>query len=393
MSINATSKSYAWWILIILTLVGIALSAHLTYVHIGVYLIDNFVSGCNINQHFNCESVALSQYAVFLGVPTSIWGIIGYLFMLILSIIGLTQKHRQTSPVYAMLVLTTGFSITVGVVLAYLSHTQLSTICPTCAITYGISLLMFIFALLTLKTDHISISQTIISLFRWLPKNVHYMLLPVIGLVILMPAYPKYWEAGHRAAASGFKDMTRGVEKDHHWIGSRDPRVTIVEFADYQCPYCSIAHFAVRDLVRQYPNDIRLFHRHFPLDHNCNPSISRPFHPSACLMARAAYCAGLQQKFWPANDLLYKNGRKFDDTQLPDMMAKLGIDMPTFTQCMDSDKAHQAIVSDLQDGQRLGVQGTPFFFVNGELHKGGVEQLKQKIIDMLKQPRQNTSPR
>ena len=157
----------------------------------------------------------------------------------------------------------------------------------------------------------------------------------------------------------------------HPWIGARDPELTVVEFSDYQCPFCSRGHRIMRTLVRAHPTVIRLVHRHFPLDEACNPIIDRPFHRRACYYAALAVCAGEQKKFWAANDYLYTHGR--DQAPVgPDLLAQqLGLDLPELNECLER-RASDAMKGDLEEGVRLNITGTPTFMVDGKLYPGRV---------------------
>ncbi len=156
-------------------------------------------------------------------------------------------------------------------------------------------------------------------------------------------------------------------------IGPETARVTIVEFGEYQCPYCGKAYETVLKVLEDYPNDVRLVYRDFPLD----------FHQSAVPAAVAANCAGDQGKYWEYHDLLMKNQRALAESDLNGHAETVGLDIDTFKGCLASPGDHVAeVLEDLEDGKRLGVTGTPAFFVNGIFLNGAVpyEQFKD-IID------------
>jgi protein-disulfide isomerase len=138
--------------------------------------------------------------------------------------------------------------------------------------------------------------------------------------------------------------------------GSAQPKVTLVEFADFECPACGAAFPVVKQVVAKYQNDLRYVFRHFPLDQ----------HKNARLAAQAAEAAGAQGKFWEMHDLLFQN----QSTLSPDVINGLGIelklDMEKFTQEVTAEAYKAKIEKDLTDGQTLGVNSTPTFYLNGK---------------------------
>lgn len=143
--------------------------------------------------------------------------------------------------------------------------------------------------------------------------------------------------------------------------GNPNAPVTIVEFSDFQCPYCSKAEGTLKDLLAKYDGKIKLSYRDFPM---------RGLHPRAQRAAEAARCAEEQGKFWEFHDALFADQSKLDDAGLQTTVQKLGLDEKAFQTCLSSGKFTAAISRDLQDGTKAGVAGTPGFFINGEFVNG-----------------------
>ncbi len=131
--------------------------------------------------------------------------------------------------------------------------------------------------------------------------------------------------------------------------------VTIVEFSDYQCPYCSRAEATVQDVVKKYGDKIRLVYRDYPLS----------FHQNAQVAAEASECAKDQGKFWEMHGAMFANQAKLAAADLIETAGGLGLDKDKFKACLDSGKKKAEVQKDFQDGQKYGVSGTPTFFVNG----------------------------
>ena len=154
--------------------------------------------------------------------------------------------------------------------------------------------------------------------------------------------------------------------------GNKNAPVTIVEYSDYQCPYCSRHHATLKKIMESYPNLVKWEYKHFPLD---------SMHPYARITAEGAECAGDQGKFWAYSDLLYENQKSIKNEIIPQLAEQLGLDMDEFTSCISSGKYKEKIANDLTEGQKRGVKGTPGNFVNGIELKGAVpfEQVKAAI--------------
>jgi protein-disulfide isomerase len=138
--------------------------------------------------------------------------------------------------------------------------------------------------------------------------------------------------------------------------GPADAQVTIVEFEDFQCPFCKKAHDTLQQVLDLYKDKVRVVHRDFPL---------QPLHPAAMKAHEAGRCAQEQGKFWEYRDLLYKNAPAADPEQLTTYATQLGLDSADFKKCVDSGKFKAIVQKDEAEGERLGLTGTPAFFING----------------------------
>ncbi len=140
-------------------------------------------------------------------------------------------------------------------------------------------------------------------------------------------------------------------------LGPENAKVTIVEFSDFQCPFCKSFRDNTFDAIRQkYGDKIKIYYRNFPL-------VS--IHPQAMKGAMAAMCANEQGKFWEMHDQLFATQDVISPENSKALAAKLGLDTEKFNSCLDGDKYTDAINKDVQDGSAYGVSGTPTFFING----------------------------
>ncbi len=157
--------------------------------------------------------------------------------------------------------------------------------------------------------------------------------------------------------------------------GPANAPVELIEFADFQCPYCLAAHPTVQKVLATYGDQIHFVYRNYPL----------ASHPQALPAAEAAQCANEQGKFWAFHDRLFGDPGKLSDTELKQTASSLGLDAAKFNKCVDDHKYKSVVEADQQAGNEAGVTGTPAFFINGRLLSGAqpFEAFKRVIDDEL----------
>ena len=138
--------------------------------------------------------------------------------------------------------------------------------------------------------------------------------------------------------------------------GPEDAPITLVEFSDYQCPYCKAAEKVVAEVLERYPSQVRLEYRHFPLD---------SIHPHARRAAEAAMCAADQGKFWEFHRVLFEESPKLEPEKLGAYAQRVGLDRAAFDACLAEQRHAATVEADIEAGRAAGVAGTPAFYVNG----------------------------
>ena len=149
-----------------------------------------------------------------------------------------------------------------------------------------------------------------------------------------------------------------------HIQGRPDAPIQLVEYGDYECPFCGRAHLVVKAVERALGDDLLFAFRNFPLTQ---------VHPHALRAAQAAEAAGLQERSWPMHDLIFDNQQFLEDEHLFRYAALCGCDLDQFAEDIDSEEVAEKVRSDFLSGARSGVNGTPTFFVNGERYDGSWE--------------------
>lgn len=158
--------------------------------------------------------------------------------------------------------------------------------------------------------------------------------------------------------------------------GPADAKVTIVEFSDFQCPYCAKAAGEAAQVVQRFPKDVKLVFKQFPLDD----------HSQAELAAEASLAAQAQGKFWPLHDKMYANFRQINRARILGWGAEVGLDMNRFRADLDSHKYTKRVRAEEQEGETAGVEGTPTFYIDGQKFNGVFEMkaIAPIVVDELK---------
>lgn len=409
-------------LLMIAAVVGVIASAILTQHH----FVGGDLLGCPKNATFDCDAVNRSEWSEFRGIPLSILGFVTYVLVFGL---GMTRKLKGPqgaagSMAYAFLIGL--FSTAFSMYLFYVSKAFIGKLCLWCVVTYGVNFLIFVLSgwalggpsklLPAIRSDWENLGAK---------KTLAYPLIAVIaigfGLALFSPG-PRFNAPGETSVISGLTKIGGGASAGDvraktlagpyrnpgvgggYAKGADQPVLTIIEFADLECPACRRAYWPLAELVKKHPTEVRLVFRHYPLDMKCNPGITRPFHQHACDAAMAAEAAGLQGKFWEYVEELY---RLEDEQGMPirnpdlkrealiERARKLGLDVAQFEDALDDGMLQDKVLGDLRDGDAFGVDSTPTLFVNGRLVRlpltdatfsVWLEMAKKGELDPPKQP-------
>ncbi|MFH1834859.1 MAG: thioredoxin domain-containing protein [Methanobacteriota archaeon] len=192
----------------------------------------------------------------------------------------------------------------------------------------------------------------------------------VTGIIfIVLIGFTKFAETNNQADSLSAPPQKPAVN-----LPSGNAKVTIVEYSDFQCPYCSRVVPTVKKIEETYGEDVEVVFKHFPL----------AFHSYAKKAAEASECARDQGKFWEYHDKLFENQNKLDKDSLKKYAGELGLDANTFNKCLDSGTKTALVENNFEEGKSLGVTGTPSFFINGQKVVGAQPYEKfAEIIDVM----------
>jgi protein-disulfide isomerase len=175
--------------------------------------------------------------------------------------------------------------------------------------------------------------------------------------------------------------LTPPVSERDHVVGDADAPVTLVEYGDFECPYCGMAHSIVKEAQENLGSDLRLVFRHFPLAES---------HPHARLAAQAAEAAAAQGHFWEMHDMLFEHQDALEAQDLLGYAKSIGLDVARFASDLKAGTFEKRVHDDFRSGVKSGVNGTPTFFVNGERYDGSWAN-KEAFIQALREAARRAS--
>lgn len=376
-----TSKTF-YWVAIVSLVLAIIDHSYLLHEHYALRFGQvDAKSLCNINELFSCHAVSASRFAEFLGVPMALWGITGNLVLLLLVLWHpLTDGDARASSQRNIL-LVAGLIAATSLVMGFISTVLISRLCPFCIVAY-------ILSFVTLFACWKAIGRPRPGALRALTSG----LTPVVVLSALafgasfiandqlsrtyvnrdlsteVKELVAQWQATPAVKIEAVAPLAMGANPEK-------ARMTIVEFADFRCPHCKHAAPVLEAFAAGNP-DVRLEFETWPLDGECNRSISQA-NGASCLLARIVYCAQKTTGHgWKAHHYLFENQIRWVNVDavranLEDIAQ--GVDTPVdqLKACADSPEAKSMIEKQAALGTSLNLQGTPTFFVNGKQLQGG----------------------
>lgn len=388
---GASGASKNWMIVaLILAVLGIAVSAYSTMHHMEVKASGQTDAACNINEKFNCDEVALSQYSEIAGVPLGVIGLGYFAGLLVLLGIGYMGGKSSKDHIHAYVALV-AIGVLVSVVLGGISAGVLGTYCLTCMAIYAICILQA--GVLLVNKSKLPSGFDMKGMASG-GVNAAIAVAAVIAIFNFAKPTPR------PATAANPKDMPTlaaksedipiaksayaGLGEDYR-KGSDDAVVVIQEFADFQCPACQRISSTLDALHREYGDRIQIVFRNYPLDPTCNSSVQSRIHEFACSAAVLARCAGQYGKFWEFHNLVFGNQREMSDAKLKEWALAVGLTNEQIDACTASQDIVAKIKDDVALGNRLDVTSTPTLFINGKKVLGGrgVAELKTEIDDLL----------
>jgi protein-disulfide isomerase/uncharacterized membrane protein len=366
-----------------IALAGVAVSVVTLVVHRRLTADATYTSFCNLGDVVNCDVVLSSRYGQVLGAPVPIWGLLAFGVGAALALPGALGAAAEFADLLLLALVwgSLGFALVLLVVMAAVLHHA----CLLCLGT-DVVIVSWLITVAPLAGRFEASPQA-----GWWRRRGPARAIATAGLVLAVtggtwaavrgpgPATsvaevrardPKFYTWYTRLPVRPLDELTG---PDSHTKGHPGAGIAIVEFSDFQCPFCVQAFHDLRDLVRARP-EVSLVFRHFPLDASCNPHLTHSLHVDACLAACAAECAGRQGRFWEYHDVLFENHEQLDRDSLFRYARGLQLDVPTFRSCLDDPATRARVGEDIDAGARVGVASTPTLFINGRLVEGALDR-------------------
>lgn len=380
-------------ILNILTLTGILCCIELAV----VYYQSNYnpyaePSFCNMNDFVDCDAVAQTSKAVFLGIPLTYWGFILYSFILMLLHVKKLAKIKIKN--YEILWFLKVFknpysyisalgiiSFILSVILAIISIFQIEKICILCFVTYFINLGIGITA-----TDFKNggLKKSFKDSFCDFISGVKEATVPFFVAMILSGIFLTYATiempfASKKQSIKHYMLMKKNPYKvSGNILGNPDGKIKLNLYSDFACPICYSYNIMLHKLAKEN-KDILIVHHNFPLDTECNKYLENQMHEGACRMARYSIASENQGKYWDMANLLYERHPKNDEEAFK-LAEEIGLDIDKFKKDISSSQTRDRINKEIDDGIALGLDGTPNIIINGNRYFGAKAYYELKDI-------------
>jgi protein-disulfide isomerase/uncharacterized membrane protein len=334
----------------------------------------NYASFCAISQAFNCDTVAQSSWSILWGIPVAHYGLFGYLLFSIL-LLSLIQPNQSSRPLWALLVLLGGLYSLTSIYFSYISATKIHSYCILCLVCFALNLFLFYISLLIYRRqNHSTFWRETGASFYYVFRN-KILFTGIICLTLLFTVgesvLPHYWLFIKPLVNT---DLKTGITfSGNPWIGAENPKITITEYSDYLCFQCRKTHFILRNIVAQYPEELRLVHRHYPLDHEFNPTVVvNPFHVGSGKMALLAIYAMTKDKFWEINDALFSIGKEKESFNIENLSKKAGLPPTEMGAALSNPYYRKILNHDVLSGMKLRIIATPTFIIDDKKYTGSI---------------------
>ena len=366
-------------------------------------------SACNISSEINCDLVNRSEYSEIFGFPIAFLGAAFYA-----SIVGVSFTALANVDQYRLagklLIVTAVFSTLYSVYLAYISKFVIGAWCLFCIGMYGINVVLIVCGWLWDRDAKATFvpSEDLPVLGGYgealLGKNDGSLgslsLFFFIGVIIFGAMGSGGNNTAEKSASVSLDQWylvqpegTLALDGTEPVYGNPDAKYTLVEFADFECPYCGMVAPKLKKIVDEHP-EVKLLFKHYPISSLCNEHVAREGHANACGTAVAADCAGKQGRFWEFNAIAFKNQKFLTKEDRVFLAEQIGLDVAQFRLCVDDPSILSGVKSDIAAADKVGLQGTPSLYLKGI--KGSewvkIDGAEEELSQTLKRLKQGDIP-
>ncbi len=375
---------------LLLCLLGGALALYATNLTIQLAKHEAVSSSiCNFNEWISCDAVLSTKYATMFGIPVAWLGFLFYLWSALTLSTALIRKDNERSIASSSAVL---LGAALAVLFSIFKAVQLIIIeklCPVCVGMYIVNISLFLLLVPALNLSYRSSGSYLLSYLKSIlgiksnlgfsPKPVLYSLAVVwmfsIGYVGINQYEKNIPELKAKEKPFNMKDaLEEHFKQDKVNVqidpkapekGNPNAKVSIVEFADFQCPACKDFYDSMKTIFPEIKNETKFYFMNYPLDQKINHYMDHPLHKYSGLAACAGICAQEEGDFWDYYDELFENQKDINREFLLDLAVKHGWDKDKFNERMDAKDVIARVKSDIEAGEEVNLEGTPYLFVNG----------------------------
>ncbi len=372
-----------WGGVLATALVGAAASGYLTYAYYRLRDNAGWQSLCDVSAGFSCGAVATSDYSAVAGVPIAWFGVIFYAGLCWFAWRALRRADYALprSPALA-LTLAGAWGSVLSIVLALVSALFIRSFCPLCLVLYACNAALLGLGVVDLRNEQESLRELLRAERRTWSRHLDTAVCMVLAAVAPLVGLP---------LLQSMKPPLRGLCE---YLSDRGGAKTrLVVYTDYQCPFCKKADLTL-ERASGLPS-VELSVRNYPLDRECNTSLTRTIHPGACLQASAVLCAQSLGRAEEFRRGVFDSGAK-DREALTALAASLGIDPATFRACLASPDTASRLADDIESAREDGVHATPALFVDGRQYKGSLDPLAHECLagpaGRVAEPREALAP-
>lgn len=388
-------------VFLFITFIGLCVGLYTLWHHVSINSgAAEGASFCSVNSYINCDAVALSKYSEFLGYPVAGFLVVFYGLLLVLGFglylsAGKDGEHSYRNQLSSSTFVLTSIGLIPTVLLAFISLFQLKLLCLLCTASYIVNLFLWISSFLIKKNQNSGSFS--------LPPKATYSSLAIVGIILALTPLVFQGMIGpsrvddkviNTALYQHFTAKASSINTSNApSFGPEDAKITVVEYSDFQCPYCARASAVIPQVVRAQP-DVRYVFKNYPLDPNCNTTMQSRGHPLACLAAKAGQCVFTRkgsEPFFTYEKSVFSNQPQLTAEMIHELAIKAtGLSEAELKECIDSPEIHQMIVDQVSEGSAVGVSGTPSVYVNGRrLEYGTMASVLKAVISKYKEAPSN----
>lgn len=377
-----STRNIARWATFMIAGAGFTLSWYLNEMHLQAAL-GQEVGGalCGAHRVMDCEAAATSAFSELFGLPIALLGLAVYAGLVVLTLFDRKDLRLSEAPLRPATLATLLFagSVAYSIFLAGVSAFVLSSLCPFCIMLYVVNGMGLVTAAMWAGDKPHRVVLGLLQQPRALASGwTIFFVGNFVFFLILGFQVGEIAERDRRAKSRpDIATLPQQAARDVHRpgapsMGPEDAPIQIVKFSNFPCPHCALLAEVLHQIKAEYPEEVRVEYRHFPLGHQ----------EHGMTAAQAAHCAHQQGAFWPMHDLLFASSPAHDEEAVRSYARELDLDEAAFSACLASDESRRWVESDQLTGRRLGVEGTPSFFINGYQLSGALPMpLLRELID------------